>query len=216
MPGAGASGYDIYLYDGNSYRQVDQVGDSATSWAGQDKGIYPTDSQSLAGRTTPVTPLQHHGSCNLRDDPNALYKATAGATGSNPNYKSRTDYRFCVLPYYSDSSLPSITSSEPTVACALDNRTQHVRETERTTDYDLGSFVNHDFSCSLNKGRLNATTTDLAIDSWGPDASLTRTYYSTRISNPCSAPAGGLASSAPSAWPATRTRSPTSMSAAAA
>ncbi len=59
-----------------------------------------------------------------------------------------------------------------------------MRETERTTDYDLGSFVNHDFSCSLDKGRLDATTTDLAIDSWGPAGSLTRTYYSTRISSP--------------------------------
>ncbi len=50
----------------------------------------------------------------------------------------------------------------------------------RHTPYDLGDFAGHAAQASLDQGRLEVTTTDLEIASFGPRAALDRTYWSTR------------------------------------
>ena len=71
---------------------------------------------------------------------------------------------------------------------ALDNRTVHVREDQRSTSYDLGSLVGEPVRADLDKGRLDVTASDLAIASSGsasgPDAHL----LTTRLSSSCFAP----------------------------
>jgi len=181
---AGAGGYTIYLYDGNAFRQVDRLNNgSATSWSSSGKGIYPTDTQIASWSNKTDNPFQGGSGLDLRDNPNALYRATAGTS-----YDARTDYLFCVVPFYRAPDYPSIAAGDPTTAAALDNRTVHVREDQRSTSYDLGSFVAEHVLADLDKGRLDVTATDLAIASFGPPAALERTYYSTRASSSCFAP----------------------------
>jgi len=48
------------------------------------------------------------------------------------------------------------------------------------TVYDLGDFAEHSAVAVLDTGTLEVTTTDLEIDTFGPSASLTRTYSSAR------------------------------------
>ena len=50
----------------------------------------------------------------------------------------------------------------------------------RHTPYDLGDFAGHAAQATLDTGRLEVTTTDLEIASFGPRAALDRTYWSTR------------------------------------
>jgi YD repeat-containing protein len=53
----------------------------------------------------------------------------------------------------------------------------------RHTTADLGSFANHNFVAGLDRGALTADVTDLQIDSWGPNAALSRTYSSTNTAS---------------------------------
>ncbi len=57
----------------------------------------------------------------------------------------------------------------------------------RHTPYDLGEFAGHSAQVVLDKSRLELTTTDLAIASFGPAAALSRHYSSARTA------AGGFA-----------------------
>ncbi|MCL4367723.1 MAG: cell wall-binding repeat-containing protein [Actinobacteria bacterium] len=50
----------------------------------------------------------------------------------------------------------------------------------RHTVYDLGVFAGHMAEATLDKSRLDLTTTDLAVASFGPRAALERTYFSSR------------------------------------
>jgi YD repeat-containing protein len=48
----------------------------------------------------------------------------------------------------------------------------------RHTTYDLGEFAGHTVQATLDKARAEVDITDLAIASWGPEASLSRHYSS--------------------------------------
>jgi len=48
------------------------------------------------------------------------------------------------------------------------------------TTYEFPEFAGHDAAAVLDESRLDVTTVDLEIDSFGPTAALTRTYWSTR------------------------------------
>ena len=49
----------------------------------------------------------------------------------------------------------------------------------RHSTYDLGEFAGHYSQVSLDKGRVEVGTTDLAVASWGPSAALTRSFSTT-------------------------------------
>jgi len=182
-----ASGYSIWLFDGNTYRKVGTS--STTSWTSSGKGIYPSDTQIAALTANYASdPFKAGSGLDLRDNPNALYAKTTGTS-----YDARCDYAFKVVPTNSHSlPNPSPSANDPVAAVTLDNRSRHVREAPRHTTYDLGAWAEHELTVLLDAQRFRLTTTDLEIASWGPCAALGRTY------SPVSRP--GTARYAPGWW----------------
>jgi RHS repeat-associated protein len=166
-----ASSYNIYLFDGATYRQVDTT--TATSWTSAGAGIYPTDTQ-IAAMSVGCTgdPYPGHTGRDLRDDPTPLYAKMAGATVS-----TIPAYFFKVTA--ANGTGETTLALEPTTTVQLANRTQRVNEAAAYTDYDLGSVAGDSASTHLNTGALVLSATDLSLASYGPPAELSRTYVSS-------------------------------------
>lgn len=166
---ASATGYYVYLFNGNTYEKVATT--TATSWNSASGVHFPSDSAiaSLPGGYT--------GSClatgalDLRDDPRALYAKTAGTAWDNV-----PSYAFKVVTY--NSAGASAVSDNATVAVTLDNRTSTANDDTRHTSFDLGQIAGQPAEALLDDGTLGLSATDLDIDSYGPAASLSRSYDS--------------------------------------
>ena len=119
-------------------------------------------------------PYTTYGSCDLKDNPNALYQKMAGATNKD------TDYRFKVVPVDAGTGTSPSLSDCSELRVTLDNRSVADPEAEdaRHTDYEFGEWNGHVAGAELDSGVLTLATTDLAIASWGPSAALSRTYRS--------------------------------------
>lgn len=179
-PATNATGYNIYLSDGNAYRQIGST--TSTSWASAGKGIYPTDSQiaSLSVNTT-ANPFPAGTGLDLRDDPRQLYTKTAGTT-----LDGLGAYVFRVVPYNGTGSLDVSSSVGATVT--LQNRTLRVAGEPAHTDASLGALFHHSGSVHLESGALQLDVTDLSIKCIGPEASLSRHYASSNLTTSTYAP----------------------------
>ena len=69
-------------------------------------------------------------------------------------------------------------ASVPTLTVQLPNRTVGPNDAVAHTIFDAGDAAGHDVEVLLDRGTLRLDATDLAIDTYGPDASLTRDYRS--------------------------------------
>jgi RHS repeat-associated protein len=172
---AGAATYNVYLLDGATYRQVGST--EATWWTSSGKGIYPTDSQiaSMSVGTT-GTPFLNGTGLDLRDDPTPLYTRIAGATVAGiPAYF----FKVTAANAGGETTL----STQPATTVQLANRTKRAREAPAYTDLDLGVAAGDSVSVALNKQTLSVSATDLSINSYGPEASVSRVYDSWRTSS---------------------------------
>jgi len=170
-----ASSYQIYLYDGYAYRQVASVTAPATSWSTQGKGLFPSDSKiaSLPESTT-ANQFGLAGGLDLRDDPRPFYAKMSG-TAMN----GLAAYSFKVLPH--GTPTPVSLGSIPEVRVSLDNRTVRVDQLPSDTVYEMGELAGHDARAILDEGMLSLSVTDLAIESHGPSARLSRHYDSGSV-----------------------------------
>lgn len=176
QPSSGATGYRVYMFDGNEYRQV--ATSTATAWSSEGEGIFPSDSQIASlPLDTSSNPLLSGDGLELRDDPRPLYEKTAGETVDD-----RAEYRFRVAPFNDRYSRTATESAE--VSVVLDNRTTHLNEDPRHTVHQLGDFALHSGEVVFDKGSLRLSVTDLSINSWGPVAQLSRVYDSTDTTRP--------------------------------
>ena len=108
QPATGATGYQVWVYDGNEYEAFN-VG-TATSWSTQAALIYPPDAALYPnvseGSTAPPVFSHNGGGLNLRDLPHDLYCTTGtfycGGGGGNPQ-----QYWFAVDAYDASGSSAS-------------------------------------------------------------------------------------------------------------
>ncbi len=165
-----ASSYDIYLFDGSTYRKVGVT--TGTSWTSAGKGLYPSDTaiSNLAAGTT-GNPFLAGTGLDLRDDPRGLYAKTAGSSWDNV-----PAYAFKVVARNSVGS--SVISDAPTASVTLDSRTLHLNDDPAHTTFDLGGIEDDGSSVLLDAKTLRLSSTDLDIESFGPDTALSRTYNS--------------------------------------
>lgn len=169
-----ASGYYVYLFDGNTYERVATT--TATTWSSAGSVHFPSDSGIAA------LPAGYSGSCfatgtlDLRDDPRALYAKTAGSAWDNVSA-----YAFKVVPF--NSAGVSAVSDMATIPVTLDCRTLHASDDPEHTAFDLGGIEGDGSQALLDRQTLTLSATDLDIDSYGPDASLGRTYDSDNTSS---------------------------------
>ncbi|MDO8963249.1 MAG: RHS repeat-associated core domain-containing protein [Coriobacteriia bacterium] len=170
-PAAGTvSGYRVYLHDGNTWRNVGSS--STTSWTSDGKRLYPSDSGvSALAPGTASNPFLAGTGMDLRDDPTPLYAKTAGTSlDAYPGYLLK------VVPYNLGGETPL--SECATMSVQLPKRTIYANATPRHAEVDLGDAAGHALAAYAETGTLVASVTDLAVNSYGPDASLTRTYRS--------------------------------------
>ena len=167
---ADAGGYHIYLHDGNTFRQVGST--TSTSWTTSGANVYPTDSAIAALSANYSGNPFAQGSRDLRDDPNALYKKTAGSS-----LDATHEYLFKVVPFDTWGTEIALSSCE-TLTVGLENRTKRVNDAPRHATYDLGQIMHHAAAVELDSGALEFDVSDLAIASWGPEAALSRHYSS--------------------------------------
>ncbi len=165
---SGATGYNVYLFDGYAYRKIGST--TATSWSTAGKRIYPSDTQiaALAANTT-ADPFLSGTGLDLRDDPRPLYAKTAGAS-----MDATPSYTFRVMPYSAGGESP--VAAEATVT--LENRSVRVNDEPQHTTYSIGDVLHHDATVELDTGSLDLEVTDLDIASFGPTAALSRHYSS--------------------------------------
>ena len=109
---------------------------------------------------------RHNGVLFLSDGENIASQMTSYMSWVYPVLDSVT-YDGVVSPWTSEQ------------ACAL-----WQPQAPRHTTYDLGDFADHNIQAVLDSGSLGLTTTDLDVASFGPDASLTRSYFSTDTTSP--------------------------------
>ncbi|MDO8915774.1 MAG: DNRLRE domain-containing protein, partial [Coriobacteriia bacterium] len=171
-PSAGsiASGYRIYMSDGDAWRGVATT--TATSWTSAGAGLYPTDS-AIASRSAEATssPYLSGIGLDLRDDPTPLYAKTAGTT-----LDAFPGYLFKVVPFNIGGETPL--SQCPTVTVQLPSRSVGLNRAPRHAEIPLESAAGHGLASWAESGTLVAGITDLAIDSYGPPAAVSRTYLS--------------------------------------
>ena len=115
---------------------------------------------------------------DLRDNPNPLYQQTANA-GTQP--RGWTSYDFKVVPYTNSDDVssdypPPTNPAAYEVAATLDNRSYTSNVDPAHATADLGSWDGNDLSARLDQGALQVGATDLAINSYGPPAEVSRTY----------------------------------------
>lgn len=169
-PVSAATSYRVYLFDGNTYRQV--AAPAGTTWSSSGAGLYPGDA-AIAALASGYTgdPFTAGTGLDLRDDPSALYAKTSGTS-----VDAVPAYFFKVTGVNSGGESPL--SSAATVTVQLADRTRKANEDVAHTIYDLGSVAGDGAQVELDSGVLTLSATDLAIDSFGPAAALTRTYRS--------------------------------------
>jgi hypothetical protein len=167
---AGATSYKVYLFDGNTYRAVGTS--PGGSWSSAGKGIYRSGTQIAAlAQGFPGDPYLSGSGLDLRDDPTSLYAKTPGTS-----VDGIPAYFFKVVS--ANSGGESALSSAATVTVQLASRTKGANDDVAHTTYDLGSVAGDAAAVELDAGVLTLDTTDLAIDSYGPAAALSRTYRS--------------------------------------
>jgi RHS repeat-associated protein len=87
--------------------------------------------------------------------------------------KAELDGHFSWLDALSYVALPNLWATDQNSSTYLEPAPVH-------TTYEFPEFAGHDAAAVLDESRLDVTTVDLEIDSFGPTAALTRTYWSTR------------------------------------
>ena len=109
---------------------------------------------------------------DLKDNPNALYKATAG-----DSYDDHLDYTFRIVPYNSVGENDSY--YQPAVYdTTLDNRTVYVNPDTRHSDTSIGKMVTQTGFVRTDTGALILEGSDAQMTTYGPDVSVQRVYDS--------------------------------------
>jgi RHS repeat-associated protein len=171
---AAATGYGVYLFDGNQYQRVATT--TAISWSTSGKRLYLSDSaiaSMAAGYSGNPFAI---GGLDLRDDPRPLYAKTAGS-----QWDTTPSYLLKVVPF--NSAGPAQLAECATVTVALDGRTKHLFDDPRHAEADLGTLHGDSASVRLDRGDLTLAVSDLDIPGVGPDVSVARAYRSSSISN---------------------------------
>lgn len=181
-----ATGYKIYLSDGNAFRcvgEIPQQSQSQLTWGTSGRGLFPSDSVIAAlAKDSANDPYVHNSTgLDLRDDPRPLYAKTAGTT-----YDSTAAYAFKVVPHYPNGDEPI--DHMPVVLVSLEDRTDRLREDTAHAEYGMGDLFKHTGTVYLERGSLELDATDLAIDTYGPEAALSRHYSSSLATSSAFAP----------------------------
>jgi alpha-tubulin suppressor-like RCC1 family protein len=147
----GATGYYVYVYDGNDYRAFD-AGNNLT-WDSSIDKIYPTEetinSYLLNSRTNDIFNHDKNG-LDLRDDPSKLYKSSIRAT-----YNNRKNYWFRISAYnsggntgYSEAYTPTLPNRTDSLAPTGDG--VEVRNLDMT-GYDVYVYNVEDTMSGINR-----------------------------------------------------------------
>ncbi|MBI5231391.1 MAG: RHS repeat protein, partial [Coriobacteriales bacterium] len=172
----GANGYDVYLFDGDVFRNVEHLASGeTTTWTTSGSGLYPTDTwieQNAASLASGANPYAS-GTLDLRDDPRPLYRETPGTA-----YDEIPSYLFKVVPTSANDGAMPLSQAE-TLTVGLDNRTIGVNDDPRHATYDMGNLAEHDAEFVADTETLRLSVTDLSIASWGPEARISRAYGSS-------------------------------------
>jgi len=83
---AGATKYNVFLYNGNAYEKIDTV--TGTSWSSKDKKIYPTAEQmkSITATSTNIYRLNNDG-VQLPGNPLTLFNLNGTKTAKNYSFR---------------------------------------------------------------------------------------------------------------------------------
>lgn len=143
---SGATGYKVHVFDGYQYRAFD-VGNT-TTWDSRVWKIYPSESWLNSKANNSITTDSFNkvkGGLDLADNPNLLYKKTAGST-----YDSKTNYWFRVSAYNTGAESPRSGAAMIT----LPNRTDSIAPT--------GSIIinNGDLKTGSSKVKVKVSATD--------------------------------------------------------
>ncbi len=190
--GAFSDGTYLYLIEWNGQSLVTKIRLSdwtiasqwQANWAASREisGCYdPTNNVYWMGALDLGDAYRYRSGLDLRDDPTPLYAKQAGCAVANiPAY-------FFKVTAVNDGGETTL-SAEPTITVQLANRTIGVNDDPQHTTYDLGSIAGNAGSLRLDTGALTLSSTDLSIKSFGPDASLVRTYNSNLTTSTYFAP----------------------------
>lgn len=113
----GATGYKVWVSDGNQYRSFD-VG-NVTTWDSSAARIYPDPNwlSSQADNSISTDPLNHAGGgFDLQDNPNLLYRKTVGVVNDGAS-----NYWFKVSAYNATGESPLSTPTTVTLPNATDS-----------------------------------------------------------------------------------------------
>lgn len=117
-PVATATGYKVWVFDGNAYRGFDVA--NTTAWDSSVARIYPDPNwlAAQADNSIGADPFNHSGGgFDLQDNPNALYRKTIG-TG----YDSAANYWFRISAYNAYGESPYGPAYTPTLPNRTDNQ----------------------------------------------------------------------------------------------
>ncbi len=173
-----ADSYKVYLWDGAKYNLMATT--TSTTWT-TPTDIFPTDTQ-IAAFAVDYTgnPYDRSNGRKLRDNPNLLYQKMDGSTNKD------ADYRFKVVPhnngYNDDTGIDADIDDCAPLRVTLDNRTVTDDEDPQHTDYEFEGWNGHEIGAELDSGTMTANVTDLSIASYGPAATLSRSYRSDESS----------------------------------
>jgi RHS repeat-associated protein len=179
-PIASATSYALYLFTGYCWQGIGTT--SVPSWSSAGKYLYPSAAKiaSLPASYTGYMFTRGAGT-DLRDDPTSLYAKTAGSSVD------------CVPAYFFKVTAIGPVGEGPlsdaaTVTVQMASRTKSANEDVAHTTFSLGDAAGDQATAELDGGVLTLDATDLVIDSYGPQATLTRTYRSDVASSTCFGP----------------------------
>jgi len=119
---------------------------------------------------------------DLRDNPSPLYNKQKTV------YPTNINYWFRVAAYDANGETAIFSAS-----CALpilENRTIRVADDPELSYLQLGSMAGQSIEAAQGRAATHITTTDLAINSYGPDPSVGRTYISDMAATSAYLPKG--------------------------
>ncbi|MCL2332888.1 MAG: DNRLRE domain-containing protein [Actinomycetia bacterium] len=119
---------------------------------------------------------------DLRDNPSPLYGKQKTTYLTNINYW----FRVAAFDAYGETAIGSAPCAMPT----LENRTIRVSDNPSPSYAQLGSVAGLGIDAAEGRPATQITTTDLSINSWGPDPSVSRTYTSDMASTSAYLPKG--------------------------
>jgi RHS repeat-associated protein len=183
-PVPGASGYNVYLYNGKEYDLVETLPADTTSWHTRNKKLWPLENQSYKLNINGV--VGNGG--ELPDDPRPNYLLSGGKYGDEKNYWIRvTAHRRAIQSnvllssnFVSEGNLLRTLPTTPTIKVikdtseedvAADDSSLGIEEFYPMMETSIGSF-------NVLEGNQFFEQTDEVLPGRGPEVAATRYFNS--------------------------------------